>query len=241
MRDSIRANLNGSVPSEAAKLTSLLALAAGAVTLPQTGHADIIFTSLGPSGYSVGFTAQEALQFVVPGTANVGFQRRATITYTSPGSLEVNVRFILAGDLGGGAGGGINGNQQIAANLPLGATWDFAPMHPNLLVARADDLNGQSPAAGFDHQYYAWYFTDDTLGGGERYGWVEVSLAMAGYNAGGPTLTIWSYAYDDSGLRPTMGQVPEPTSGALLALGAMALGARGVRKWRQGRKPADQI
>lgn len=236
MQDSIREKLNGAVPTEAAKLTSLLALAAGAVALPQTGQADIIFTSLGPTGYSVGFAAQETLQFVVPGTANVGIQRRSHVTYTSPGSMTINTRLIVAGDLGGGAGGGINGNE-IAMNAPLGAAWDFAPHLLNLMAASANDVAGQTPANGFDHQYYAWSFNDSTQGGAARYGWAEVSLAMAGYNAGGPTLTIWGYAYDDSGLKPNMGQmtIPEPTSAALLALGAMAFGARGVRKWRQTR------
>ncbi len=63
---------------------------------------------------------------------------------------------------------------------------------------------------------------------------------MASYPTG-PNVTIWGYAYDNTGAKPTMGQlpVPEPSSGALLVMGAMALGARGLRKWRQKRLPVN--
>ena len=250
MQDSTRANLEGALPVGATKLTSLLALAAGAVALPQTGHADIIFTSLGPSGYSVGFSAQDTLQFTLPGTANIGFQRRIATGYTMPGSLMVNYRDVVVGNLGGGgAEGGVRANSNfLAAPLAAGATWNQGAFSMyNAQAGTANDLNinnGRNPQTGFDHQYFAWYFSDSTLGSGPatfRYGWVEVSLAVAGYNAGGPTLTIWGYGYDDTGVKPTMGQmpVPEPTSGALLALGAMALGSRGVRRWRQTRQAAN--
>lgn len=249
MQDSTQANLDGALSVGATKLTSLLALAAGAVALPQIGQADIIFTSLGPGGYSVGFSAQDTLQFTLPGTANIGFQRRIATGYTMPGSLTVNYRVVIAGNLGGGAEGGIRANvNQLAAPLPVGATWNQgAATYYSIPAGTANDFNinnGRNPQTGFDHQYFAWYFSDSTLGSGPatfRYGWVEVSLAVAGYNAGGPTLTIWGYGYDDTGLKPTMGQmpVPEPTSGALLALGAMALGSRGVRRWRQTRQAAN--
>lgn len=226
---------------EAAKLTSLLALAAGAVALPQAGQADIIYTNLGPSGYSIGFSAQESLQFVIPGNANIGFRREALQTYVGPQSNTVNIRLVLAGDLGGGAGGGFNG-ADVATPKPFGAAWDNPALLYNVPVAWVDDVGGQSATSNFDHQYYAWTFNDSTQGGAARYGWAEVSLAMAGYNAGGPTLTVWGYAYDDTGAKLTMGQaIPEPTSTALLALGAMALGARGVRKWRQDRMPKPSV
>lgn len=240
MQDFKVEKFNGPNSRETAKLTSLLALAAGAVACPQPGHADIIYTSLGPSGYAVGFTANESLQFVVPGDANVGFKRVSSVSYTSPGSLTINIRLVLAGDLGGGAGGGFNGTSVVAPK-PFGAAWDNPALLYNVPVAWVNDVNGSSGTSDFDHQYYAWMFNDSTQGGAARYGWAEVSLAMAGYNAGGPTLTVWAYAYDNTGLKPTMGAIPEPTSTALLALGAMALGARGVRKWRQDRKPLRSV
>jgi hypothetical protein len=150
---------------------------------------------------------------------------------------------VVAGDRGGGAPAGIRANANgLVAPLPFGATWSqggvgtaLAPY--NAAVGVVNDLGGKLPATGYDHQYLAWVFADDTPPGGTRYGWVEISLTMASYNAGGPNVTIWGYAYDNSGVKVTMGQapVPEPTSGALLLMGAMALGARGLRKWREQR------
>ena len=57
----------------------------------------------------------------------------------------------------------------------------------------------------------------------------------------GPLVTIYRYGWDNTGLQPTMGQtlVPEPSAAAIVALGAMALGARGVRSWRQKRDVAS--
>jgi hypothetical protein len=60
----------------------------------------------------------------------------------------------------------------------------------------------------------------------------------------GPDVTLLSYAYDDGGLkietgqtqRPPTGAVPEPTSIALGALGALVLGAPALRRWRAQKK-----
>ncbi len=230
------------------KLVSLLALAAGAVALPQASQADIIFTDLSSSPVSVGFAGTDSLFFNVPGTANMGFQRAEFSTYTQPyGLISIYYRLVIAGDLGGGAPGGIRGtNGGLVAPLDFGASWDQgAALFYNAPVGTANDLNingGQTPATGYANKYLAFVFQDSDQGNALRYGWVEISLSMPGYNAGGPLVTIFGYAYDNTGAKPTMGQapVPEPSSGALLALGAMALGSRGLRKWREKRQAVSQ-
>ena len=80
-----------------------------------------------------------------------------------------------------------------------------------------------------------WAFQDTTqLGSPLLSGWVEISLDIA--NNIGPDVTIWRYAYDNTpGHLITMGAVPEPGSMSILALGAMAFGAKGVRAWRRHR------
>lgn len=135
----------------------------------------------------------------------------------------------------------MRGNAGGAVPVDLGASWSAggSALFVNAAVGWASEL-GQSPASGYDHKYLAWYFED---AGNPRYGWAEVSLSIALVNPGsGANLTIWGYAYDNTGAKPTMGQmpVPEPTSGALLVMGAMALGARGLRQWRQKREAARQ-
>ena len=230
--------------TDSTKLVSLLALATGAVALPQTGNADIIYTNLSSSPVTVGFSADMEYIFDLPGAAQFGFQRQQFYTYTQPYSvIGHDYRMVLAGDLGGGFAppSGLRGDGSIASPLPSGASWDqgVAGSFYNIPVGIIRDDNARNPLSGYNNQYLAWFFLDDSVGGGLRYGWAEVSLSISTY-AAGPSLTIWGYAYDDTGAKPTMGQapVPEPTSGALLAMGAMALGARGLRKWRQQRDSA---
>jgi hypothetical protein len=231
-------------PTDNTKLISLLTLAAGAVALPQTGQADIIYTDMTSSPTQVGWATTDQFLFTLPGNALFGFQRQETSTSTAYGASTIYYRTVLAGDLGGGSPAGIRANSSngLAVAMPFGATWSQGgdAIFYNAAVGVVNDLGGRLPAAGYDHQYLAWVFSDSTQSGDMRYGWVEISLALYSYAGGGPEVTIWGYAYDNTGAKPTMGAVPEPTSGALLVMGAMALGARGLRKWRQQREAASQ-
>jgi hypothetical protein len=228
---------------DATKLAALLGLAAGAVALPQAGQADIIYTDLSSNPGIVNYNSPDFL-FSVPGTSQIGFfgvQRTVTTTLAS---TLIRYRSVLAGMPNTlGAPAGVGGAGSFVQHLPFGATWDQPPaIFYNAPVAFASDSLGQTPNAGYNNRYLAWVFRDSTQGNALRYGWAEYSLNVAGYFAGGPTVTVLRYAYDDAGSKPTMGQlpVPEPTSGALFALGAMALGARGLRQWRQNRQPVKQ-
>src|SRR5437870_2953982 len=78
---------------DASKLASLLALAAGAVAMPQTSNADIIFTDLSSAPPNVGYLG--ATSFIIstlPGTAQLGVQF-ARIGVTS----STSTRFVKAG------------------------------------------------------------------------------------------------------------------------------------------------
>src|SRR5579862_781214 len=62
------------------KLMSLLALAAGAVAMPQASNADIIFTDLSANPFSVlGINTSSFLIDNLPGTAQLGFQGHTII------------------------------------------------------------------------------------------------------------------------------------------------------------------
>ena len=223
------------------KLASLLTLAAGAVAIPQTSNADIIFTDLSSNPQSVGYTSPNAVfAFDLPGSAQFGFFRYQYSTQTTSFSI-INFRSVIAGRLGAGANGGFQAVPGgLVAHLPFGAAWDQGnPVLAVNTVAWASTY-GRSPFGGYDHEYMAWQFVDDSASGGgaTRYGWVEVSLSVGFYPVG-PNVTIWGYAWDNTGAKPYMGQtapVPEPSSAAFLVFGAMALGARGLRNWRQNRE-----
>src|SRR5256885_17025123 len=63
-----------SVNGDATKLLSLLALAAGAVAIPETSNADIIFTDLSANPVTVGTNANSSFLIDnLPGTARLGF------------------------------------------------------------------------------------------------------------------------------------------------------------------------
>ena len=232
--------------TDTTKLVSLLALATGAVVMPQTGNADIIYTDLNSGPVLMGYSGSiDSFRFSLPGTVNFGLARAQTTLTTATGSLTFKYRTVIAGDLDAAAP--VHGKIQQDANgfavpQPFGAAWD----QPGLAlfftayVGSAGE-GGHTPLNGYDHQYLAWQFSDSDQAGALRYGWMEISLSITTYPTG-PNVTLYGYAYDDTGAKPTMGQqsVPEPTSMSLLALGALALGARGLRTWRRERDTAGK-
>lgn len=242
MNPSSHSVARGESQTDTAKLVSLLALATGAAALPQTGHADIIYTDISSSPVVVGYAGSASHEFNLAGLPSglqVGFKR---FTNYAPFPFSSDYRYyVLGGKLGGVGVAKMRANASFAAPLDYGATWSAGANGSlaNVAVGWASDIN-KSPASGYDHKYLAWSFEDT---GNPRYGWAEISLSIALVNPGaGPNVVIWRYAYDNTGAKPTMGQlpVPEPTSGALLVAGALLLGSRGVRQWRQNRQPAKQ-
>ena len=78
-------------------------------------------------------------------------------------------------------------------------------------------------------------------GGGNLYGWAYFHQTLT--DTVGPDVDFLGIAYDDSGAMIAAGDtgnsgVPEPSTMALTGLAALALGAKGLRRWRAARKPA---
>ena len=207
---------------DSTKLLSLLALAAGAIAMPQTGNADIIFTDLSASPVTVGNNATtNFLIDTLPGTARLGF-------VAFPTRVGATTRWVTAGQKAGYVRLKTNASFVIPVNR--GLTWNQ--------VVGAESNFGRVASANFpnsfDHKYYIFTFKDSTqVGSPLRYGWLDVSLANP--PSGVPDLTIFGYAYDNTGAPIPTGQIPEPAPVALLALGALTLGAKGLRSWRRNR------
>jgi len=230
------------------KLLSLLALAAGAASMPQTSNADIVVTDLSIPVTVVGNTNSSFLIDNLPGISGgraiFGFQgdaipaRPATSHSVRVSQKQGYVR--LATDKGGFV-------------LPVGAgkSWKTIvgfPPDPNLPgvasnrgYAAIANQNMHNPVS-FDHQYMLFEFKDNSLPPADnlRYGWLDFSVANA--NGVPPTVTIFRYAYDDTGAFIATGAVtiPEPAPLALLAFGALTLGAKGLRAWRRHRPASHQ-
>jgi len=218
--------------AEGSKLVSLLALATGALAMPQTSHADIVFTDLSSAPVTVGPLADPSYLLNLPGTHQFSFRA---------GTLSSTKHVVVAGQ----QGGGVNVYVQLKTDgvsfaLPVGKSvlWSQINM-PGLyktgFVGTSTTLGVHKPNA-YDHQYLAFQFKDSSHGNAVVYGWVELSEHFPA--SGGPEVTIFGYAYDNTGAPVATGLVPEPASGSLLAFGAMTLGAAGVRSWRRRRAQA---
>src|SRR6185369_6030767 len=87
-------NEDSSMPSanDYSKLVSLLALATGAVAMPQTSQADIIFTDLSASPAQIGpLTDPSFIINNLPGTAQIAFNEHTIGTAIS------SSRFVIVG------------------------------------------------------------------------------------------------------------------------------------------------
>ncbi len=220
------------IKNDHSKLVSLLALAAGAAAMPQTSNADIIFTDQSAT------VSWEGLRLFVinnlPGDAQLGFQahRVGVFSVTSLRSIT-----------GGKRGGGYLQLKLALVSQPL--VWDQIAASI-VTAARFGTAQSTINSGGFSPTYLAFEFKDSSQTGSPmRYGWVGVSLANGDLSTlrDYPALTVSGWAYDNTGAQIPMGAtvgVPEPSAMSLLALGALTLGAKGVRSWRRSRASASQ-
>ena len=99
------------------------------------------------------------------------------------------------------------------------------------LLGATDTTFGPIGTGPYTDRYFAFRFKDSTDGGQVNYGFLVASLL----NVGSPstvTLEIKRYAYDTSG---AVLPIPEPST---LGMGALTLGALGIRRWRQAKRNA---
>ena len=108
----------------------------------------------------------------------------------------------------------------VSGNLSAGSTWKSLPA----LLSSFKFPVSVSATKSFD---LAFRFS--TTPGNFDYGWIGIQSVNAD---GGGYAHITQIQYDASG-NPI--EIPEPASASLLAMGAMAMGARGVRRMKQAR------
>jgi hypothetical protein len=210
------------------KLVSLLALAAGTLAMPQSGHADVIVTDLTTNFVTVG--PNGSASFILdnlPGTARLGLEAHEQMTVIS------SSRVVSAAQKAGYVR--LKTHSSFVVPAPAEKTWDQ--------IAGVSSVNGLVGKANYSvhfpnsfvHLYLAFKFKDSTqVGSPVYYGWIDASLSNP-LTGSGPDLTIFSYAYDNTGAKIPMGAVPEPAPVGLMALGALTLGVKGIRSWRRNR------
>ena len=223
------------ITRDSSRLMALLAMATGALAMPQASNADIIFTDLSANPISVfGTNNSTFLISTLPGTVRIGFSGH---TLVSP-PMTLATHAIKASQKGGYMR--LRTSHAFLALAGPGLNWNqIGTVLSSTGFAATAKLNMHNPDS-FDHMYMLFRFKDSTQPGSPlRYGWADLSLI----NGNGliPELEIFGYAFDDTGALIQSGAtvVPEPGPMALLALGALTLGATGLRTWRRSRIAAN--
>jgi len=222
---------------DSTKLLSLLALASGAVAMPQTSNADIVFVDLSSSPVHIGqFATHDFIINTLPGTAQIGFHAN---THTTAGGSTTS-KWIVGVQQAGYVRlltKAVGANTFILVRANAGQNWSNVIGQGAAVyksgTAGFNNLLGLYPGS-FVGKYYMFEFRDSTQGNAMRYGWLSVDLANLAN--GNIDLAINGYAYDSTGIKLGAGQVPEPSAPALLALGALVFGSKGLRSWRKNRK-----
>jgi len=211
---------------DSSKLLSLLALAAGAVAMPQSSNADVVFTDLGNNFVTIG--PGGVASFLIdnlPGTAKLWFEAHAP---------AASSRVVTGGQKAGYVRMKTDA-QSFVVPTPAGPTWNQ--------IAGVSSVNGVIGKAygnvrkpnSFIHLYLPFKFGNGPApGNAVFYGWIDASLSNP-LSGSSPDVTIFSYAFDNTGAPIPMGAIPEPAPIGLLALGALTFGAKGLRAWRRNR------
>lgn len=232
------------------KLASLSAIGAGAVGFGAgEAKANLVFTNLSPSPH-VGFNNTSAKVFTTSFLAvhQIHTIHFAAVSNTSHRATGTVVHFRTVNFKGSKVSFATTHGH--LAVVPQDATWGGDAAAGNGSVARRSwfqtlshgDMGFGTRGTGPVTNEYA-LFRFSTGASTFDYGWINFSLtetdAFGTSGSLGPNLTILSYAYDTSGeILPAGDQepLPEPSAFEMSGLGALALGAVGVRRWRAARK-----
>ncbi len=215
---------------ETKRLASLTALGAGVLAVgAQPVSASIISSS--PSGVYVGASPSGTSSYIMnlPGNADLPLYRSTGESFSvglrGPDSIRVATV--------GGA---------MLQAFKAGQDWGLASASSTFARAAVVTSNG-GRVSEFDatKKYFLFTFEDSTAGNALRYGWGEFAIT---YPSNHPVEQLVSWAYDTTGAEIKAGDTgataPEPTSAALAGVGALMLGARGIRRWRAARKTQVQ-
>lgn len=100
--------------------------------------------------------------------------------------------------------------------------------------------HGAFPSGHYTDAYFGFVFKDTTQGGQLDYGWIEATLVHNAWNDLDVQIVAYAWEPDGQELRAGVApsDVPEPASGPLgaMAVGAMMLGAAGIRRWKTARQ-----
>ena len=148
-----------------------------------------------------------------------------------------------------GAGKGTEFVNFFDPRIAAGKTWNQIVTAQSTFARLADrSWGGKSTLKGLPagNNFYELFRFSNDGGISFNYGWVQYNVMVTKANSNlasnGPNITIDRYAWDSTANRPiaagNTGATPEPATFPESALGALVLGAEGLRRWRKSRKQA---
>ena len=222
-------------------IEKLSGLAAISTAMGTSADAALVASATIPSGGLVSPSSPGTINWDIDNDGTDDFSFR----FSSSRSSSTYYGSLYMRDLGDARVARPNGSSFNFANLSSGAKLGTAAdglsfnaaTESRALVSSYNGSNfrGYSPANGSwslgDTGYFGFKFTSS---GNTHYGWAEMTLSSGSQ----PWATINEAWYNDTpDGEVTVGVVPEPAEVGL-GLGALALGAAGLRRMRQKRKAA---
>jgi hypothetical protein len=196
------------------RLVAYAALAGAALAAPAAAEATVVYSGI--VNYSVPSTFDGIYINFVTGATGTSSAAVPGANY-NPYNGGTGLQFFW----NGGVNGGLSLDATTYATLAFGTPISSANTYLNVTSTTAT----ASWRAGSN--LYLGVRLVNSVTSATNFGWVHLNTTgTTGFPA-----TIVEYAYENSGASITAGQVPEPTTFALL--GVMAAGAIGVRAWRK--------
>lgn len=192
-----------------------------------SANADIILSDdMGWSGFTVGDGGVDSYDWDLDsnGTTDLSFNQSL--------SNYLDIRLNGASL----ASNGLNSLQALGKSaLIASSALTFGPTTTNILwsVFVGGELSYANGFTSGESTYIGFTFNPS---GTDLFGWASVTLTKGTYGS----FTVDNWAYDDSGASILAGQttaaaVPEPSTSAM-GLGALALGAAGLCRWRRNKQ-----
>jgi hypothetical protein len=249
------------------RLASLSALGAGALGVgAKNAHAGIVYTSFPTPKPTVGFSTTTSF-YVNPIASNLGFGGFRLFTTATPNTHSSTLHFdasvlakVMLQGLSGlkfqeAAGPGFiwNNTAPIFSSKALRSkrylySINFTrttyptgtPSGGTTLTTRINFKSSHFGTNVLQDRQGDFYllFTFNPTGSQDLYGWLHLNGLTNECGCQTLDTQLIDMAYEDSGAFIQTGASPEPATMIPTGLGALALGATGLRRWRKSRKQA---